>query len=82
MFLGSSHDHLVPSVEQARLMASSVPRGGYQVLEGYGHICLVNHDLDLLRYVGPWCERVGLAVGSASTSATRARAVPHCGSDE
>jgi hypothetical protein len=29
-----------------------------QVLEGYGHICLINHDLDLLELVEPWWQRV------------------------
>lgn len=59
LFLGGSHDQLLPSVEQARFMASVTPRGEHQVLNGYGHICLINHDLDLLEYVGPWWDRIG-----------------------
>ena len=37
-------------------MSERVPSATLQVLEGYGHICLINHDLDLLDYVWPWYE--------------------------
>jgi hypothetical protein len=29
------------------------------VLEGYGHVCLINHDLDLIEFIGPWWDDVG-----------------------
>jgi len=58
LFLAGDLDQLIPSVEQAELMSARVPGAEMQVLEGYGHICLINHDLDLLDYVGPWWERV------------------------
>lgn len=58
LFLAGSHDKLVPAVEEARLMGSRVPNSTVQILEGYGHICLINHDLDLLDYVGPWYDGV------------------------
>lgn len=54
LFLGADEDHLVPSVYWAHYMADRVPRSEVTILEGYGHICLLNHDLDLLGHVGPW----------------------------
>jgi pimeloyl-ACP methyl ester carboxylesterase len=59
LFLAGDRDQLVPSVPEARFMSARVPNAEMQVLEGYGHICLINHDLDLLEFVGPWWERVG-----------------------
>lgn len=38
-------------------MVEQVPDASLVVLEGYGHICLINHDLNLLDHVGPWYER-------------------------
>jgi len=58
LFLAGDRDQLVPSVAEAHFMAERVPRAELAVLEGYGHICLINHDLDLLDYVGPWWNRV------------------------
>ena len=43
----SDRDLLVPSVPEGELMASSVKDGTLQILEGFGHICLINKDLDL-----------------------------------
>lgn len=59
LFLAGDRDHLVPSVAEARLMSERVPNAEMRVLEGYGHICLINHDLDLLEFVAPWWDRVG-----------------------
>ncbi len=56
LFLAGDQDRLVPSVAEARLMASRVPNATLRILEGYGHICLIDHDLDLLDYVGPWFD--------------------------
>jgi 3-oxoadipate enol-lactonase len=54
LFLASSDDHLVPAVEQARLMAGAVPRSTMRVLDGHGHICLIAPDLNLLEIVDAW----------------------------
>ena len=54
LFLAADEDRLVPSVEWAQYMAARVPDSELSILEGYGHICLINHDLDLLDYVEPW----------------------------
>ncbi len=54
LFLASSDDHLVPSVEQARLMARAVPGAATRVLEGHGHVCLIAPDLNLLEIVETW----------------------------
>lgn len=58
LFLAGDRDQLVPSVPEARFMADRVPDGTLKILEGYGHICLIDHDLDLLEYVGPWLDGV------------------------
>jgi len=54
LFLAASDDHLVPAVEQARLMARAVPRAATRVLDGHGHICLIAPDLNLLEIVEAW----------------------------
>jgi 3-oxoadipate enol-lactonase len=47
LFLAADHDHLVPSVLQARFMATRVPGSTLRVLKGHGHICLIAPDIDL-----------------------------------
>ncbi len=59
LFLAADQDRLVPSVRWARYMADRVPNAELEILEGYGHVCLINHDLDLLDYLGPWWQRRG-----------------------
>ena len=54
LFLASDQDHLVPSVEEAHFMAARMPRATVKVLRGYGHVCLINHDFDLLEQISPW----------------------------
>ncbi len=54
LFLAGDRDRLVPSVSEARFMAARAPRGTARILEGYGHICMINHDLNLLEYIEPW----------------------------
>jgi pimeloyl-ACP methyl ester carboxylesterase len=54
LFLAGDRDQLVPSVREAEFMSARVPNAEMRVLEGYGHICLINHDLDLLELVEPW----------------------------
>ena len=58
LFLAGDCDRLVPSVREARTMAAAAPCADMRVLEGYGHICLINHDLNLLDYIAPWHERL------------------------
>jgi len=59
LLLAGDRDHLVPSVEEAHYMEERIPKAKIQVLTGYGHICLINHDLNLLDYVRPWREASG-----------------------
>lgn len=54
LYLAADRDHLVPSVEQARLMASRTPRATVRVLEGHGHICLIAPDVDLGAILDEW----------------------------
>ena len=54
LFLASDQDRVVPSVSEARFMAARMPRATVKVLEGYGHICLIHHDLDLRREIVDW----------------------------
>lgn len=54
LYLASDCDHLVPAVEQARLMAAQTPQATLRVLEGHGHICLIAPDLDLGTILDEW----------------------------
>lgn len=54
LFLAAEHDHLVPSVSQARYMAARVPSSAMQILAGHGHICLIAPDLDLSQILDDW----------------------------
>jgi aminoacrylate hydrolase len=56
LYLAADQDHLVPSVEQARLMSSRTPRATMRILEGHGHICLIAPDLDLAAILDEWGE--------------------------
>lgn len=57
LYLAGDEDQLLPSAPWARYMADRTPGAELEILRGYGHICLINHDLDLLDYVGPWWQR-------------------------
>jgi pimeloyl-ACP methyl ester carboxylesterase len=54
LFLAAEQDHLVPSLEQARLMASRIPRAVVRVLHGHGNICLIAPEVDLAALVAEW----------------------------
>lgn len=54
LFLAGDRDRLVPSVRWARYMHERTLRSSMSVLEGYGHVCLIDHDLDLTHRVVPW----------------------------
>lgn len=58
LFLAGDVDRLLPSVHWARYMHARVGPSQLQVLEGYGHVCLINHDLDLCALIGPWWDDV------------------------
>ena len=58
LFLAAEQDHLVPSVEQARLMAGRVRDATLRVLQGHGHICLIAPDIDLSRILTEWRESI------------------------
>jgi pimeloyl-ACP methyl ester carboxylesterase len=54
LYIAADQDHLVPSLEQSRYMASRVPDATVHVLEGHGHICLIAPNVDLERIIGDW----------------------------
>ena len=54
LFLAAEHDHLVPSIGQARFMAARVTGAAVEMLPGHGHICLIAPDLDLRRIIEGW----------------------------
>jgi pimeloyl-ACP methyl ester carboxylesterase len=60
LFLAAEHDHLVPSIQQAELMVSRVPRGTLRVLHGHGHICLIAPDICLRDILVPWLKTAAL----------------------
>jgi pimeloyl-ACP methyl ester carboxylesterase len=57
LFLASELDHLVPAVEQARLMAGRMPDARVQVLTGHGHICMIAANFDLDAILAAWAGR-------------------------
>lgn len=58
LFLAGDHDRLLPSVRWARYMHERTRRSTMAVLEGYGHVCLIDHDLDLADFILPWWTSV------------------------
>lgn len=58
LFLAGELDRLVPSVKEAHLMASRMPNATVIPLKDYGHICLINHDFNLLDYITPWLKGI------------------------
>jgi pimeloyl-ACP methyl ester carboxylesterase len=80
LFLASDCDHLVPAVEQARLMASLVPGATLRILEGHGHVCLIAPDLDLAEILGDWEATASSRVSSSGPDAPAPAGIPpsHC----
>ncbi|HSF16942.1 MAG TPA: alpha/beta hydrolase [Vicinamibacteria bacterium] len=58
LFLAADQDRLVDSVEQASYMSAHMPNATMRVLEGYGHICMINHDFHLLDHIEPWLRSI------------------------
>jgi pimeloyl-ACP methyl ester carboxylesterase len=54
LFLAADEDHLIPSVEQARFMASRAPASRTIVLRGHGHSCFLAQTLDLDGLLREW----------------------------
>jgi pimeloyl-ACP methyl ester carboxylesterase len=54
LLLAATEDHLIPSVEQAHLMASRLPNATMKVLEGHGHSCFLAASLDLAELLTEW----------------------------
>lgn len=66
LFLAADEDHLIPSVEQARRMATRAPDATLRVLEGHGHACLLAPDVDLDAILAGWRDALP---ADASTAA-------------
>jgi pimeloyl-ACP methyl ester carboxylesterase len=56
LFLAGDRDRSLPSVRWANYMQDCVPNSSLAVLEGYGHVCLIEHDLNLTDHVVLWFE--------------------------
>jgi pimeloyl-ACP methyl ester carboxylesterase len=54
LFLAAEKDHLIPSVEQAQLMAKLASSATVRVLSGHGHICLIAPDIDVCQMISEW----------------------------
>jgi pimeloyl-ACP methyl ester carboxylesterase len=54
LFLAAEQDHLVPSVPQARYMATRVSGSTVRVLIGHGHICLIAQSINLASVLTDW----------------------------
>lgn len=59
LFLAGDRDRLLPSVRWARYMHERVARSSLEIMQGYGHVCLIDHDLDITTYIDPWWAEVG-----------------------
>ncbi len=57
LFVAGTDDKLVPSARWAEFMGERVPGAEVLLLDGYGHCCLINHDLDVGRIVADWWDR-------------------------
>lgn len=58
LFLAGELDRLVQSVMEAHFMADRMPQATVVQLKDYGHVCLINHDFNLLDYILPWLENL------------------------
>lgn len=54
LYLAADQDHLIPSVREARYMASQVPGATLRILEGHGHGCFLAPDLNLDQLLEEW----------------------------
>lgn len=54
LLLAATEDHLIPSVQQATLMASRLPNATTRILEGHGHSCFLAASLDLDAILRDW----------------------------
>ena len=57
LLLAATEDHLIPSVEQAKLMASRLPHATMVTLDGHGHSCFLAASLDLDALLAEWETR-------------------------
>ncbi|MDH3295213.1 MAG: alpha/beta hydrolase [Acidimicrobiia bacterium] len=54
LIVAGTDDRLVPSARWARYLGRHLPDVEVLLLDGYGHCCLINHDLDLDAHVHRW----------------------------
>jgi pimeloyl-ACP methyl ester carboxylesterase len=71
LFLASELDRLVPSVKEGKFMASKLTAAQTITLKGYGHICMINHDFNLLEQIQPWVEQINTEHKRPAISLTR-----------
>lgn len=69
LLVAAEEDRLVPSVEQARLMAARIPDATLVVLPGHGHECVISHEIDLGTIIGEWSRRSGPGQKKAASEA-------------
>lgn len=56
LYLAADQDTLIPSVAQARYMASRVPGAQLRVLEGQGHACLISPEVNVHALLRDWTD--------------------------
>ena len=54
LFVACDQDHLVPSVSEARLMASLAPQSSVRILRGQGHVCIIAPGVDFGQMLDEW----------------------------
>lgn len=56
LLVAGTDDRLVPSARWAEYMGERIPNANVMMLDGYGHCCLINHDLDLAQIITDWLD--------------------------
>jgi pimeloyl-ACP methyl ester carboxylesterase len=69
LLIAAEEDRLVPSMEQARLMAARIADATLVVLRGHGHECVISHEIDLGAIVGEWSRVTGSGQKKAASEA-------------
>ncbi len=57
LLLAGDQDRLLPSTKWAKYMQERISDARLTILSGYGHVCLITHDLDLREHVVPWWDQ-------------------------
>ncbi|MGH9763880.1 MAG: alpha/beta fold hydrolase, partial [Blastocatellia bacterium] len=69
LFVAAERDIVVPSLSEARFMASRVARSTIRVIKGAGHACMLGSKVSLASILADWTKEQGQ--GSVGPAAAR-----------